>query len=163
MHEFTTLKTLYDLGVPVPKPVAAGTNSILMGYVGDEGMGAPTLHEGSPDPAEMPRLFDTVMDAIETMLANGMIHGDLSAYNILYWEGEVVLIDFPQVTDPQTNGNARDILTRDVTRVCDYFASQGVEHDARHIANRLWRQYVEPPSHIREADLSRYEQPEDEE
>jgi RIO kinase 1 len=157
MHEFTTLKTLYALGVPVPKPVAAGTNSILMGYVGDEGIGAPTLHEASPDPNVMRRLFDTVLDAIERMLANGMIHGDLSAYNILYWEGEVVLIDFPQVTDPQTNGNARDILTRDVTRVCDYFASQGVEHDAARIANRLWRQYVEPPSHIQAADLSRYE------
>ena len=63
------------------------------------------------------------------MLQNGMIHGDLSAYNILYWEGEITLIDFPQVTDSRGNTHARDILARDVTRVCEYFADQGVDND----------------------------------
>ena len=66
------------------------------------------------------------MRNIEIMLVNGMIHGDLSAYNILYWEGEITLIDFPQVTDSRVNRQAYLILERDIKRVCEYFAAQGV-------------------------------------
>ena len=77
------------------------------------------------------------------MLQHGLIHGDLSAYNILYWEGEVTLIDFPQVTEVHSNRNARFILERDVKRVCQYFARQGVSHDAAAIADDLWERYGE--------------------
>ena len=52
-----------------------------------------------------------------------MIHGDLSAFNILYWEGKVTLIDFPQVTLSESNHNAYRIFQRDVRRVCEYFAT----------------------------------------
>ncbi len=76
------------------------------------------------------------------MLRRGVIHGDLSAYNILYWEGKVVLIDFPQITDSLTNRHAREILQRDIERVCEYFRRQGVRSDATALLNDLWTRHV---------------------
>jgi len=76
------------------------------------------------------------------MLRHGMIHGDLSAYNILYWEGQIVLIDFPQVTNTHGNSNAHFILRRDVERICEYFARQGVHADASAILDRLTRRHL---------------------
>jgi len=72
------------------------------------------------------------------MLSNNVIHGDLSAYNILYWEGDIILIDFPQVISPKINRNAFRIFERDVTRVCDYFTVQGMQTNSRKLARELW-------------------------
>jgi RIO kinase 1 len=74
-------------------------------------------------------------------LRNECIHGDLSAYNILYWEGDITLIDFPQVVAPDSNPNAWNIFLRDVTRICQYFAAQGWKRDARKLASELWTSY----------------------
>jgi serine/threonine-protein kinase RIO1 len=62
----------------------------------------------------------------------------LSAYNILYWDGDISLIDFPQVVPPESNPTAWTIFLRDVTRICQYFASQGIRRDARKLAADLW-------------------------
>jgi RIO kinase 1 len=155
MYEFTTLQRLHRAGAAVPEPVAANDNSILMAYVGDERMAAPTLSEVNLSREEAPHLFQEALRNIELMLQHGMIHGDLSAYNILYWEGEITLIDFPQVTNSQNNRQARFILQRDVTRICDYFAQQGVTRNPRAIANDLWQRYVEQDGRLRAADESR--------
>ena len=76
------------------------------------------------------------------MLAQGVIHGDLSAYNILYWEGTITLIDFPQVSFVATNRNARAIFERDVTRMCEYFLVQGVRIQPNKIAAELWEHHI---------------------
>jgi RIO kinase 1 len=154
MYEFNTLKTLRAAGASVPQAISTAGNAILMGYCGDEHMAAPALSEVALDPDEARPLFDEVMRNIVLMLQHSMIHGDLSAYNILYWEGEVTLIDFPQVTDSRSNPHAREILERDIVRVCDYFARQGVESDPQRIFHRLWKRYVELDAELRAADLS---------
>ncbi|MBA3823694.1 MAG: hypothetical protein H0X24_07300 [Ktedonobacterales bacterium] len=142
MYEFVTLQTLFAAGANVPQPIAAGENAILMGYRGDGSRAAPTLSEITLDDDEAPRLFDEVLRNIALLLGIGYIHGDLSAYNILYWEGEVTLIDFPQVTAAAENPNAAFILRRDITRVCDYFAHYGVRRDPAQLTAELWREYV---------------------
>ncbi len=142
MHEHITLGRLYNLGAAVPKPMGVGENAILMTYVGDRNRPAPVLHGISLSRQEAEPLCDEVLRNVELMLAHGMIHGDLSAYNILYWEGKVTLIDFPQVTMSESNHNAYRIFQRDVRRVCEYFAMQGVERDADAIVRRLWSRYV---------------------
>jgi RIO kinase 1 len=91
------------------------------------------------------------------MLRHGLIHGDLSAYNILYWEGEIVLIDFPQVTDSARNGNAQFILQRDIERVCEYFEQYGVRTHPRGIFRQLWQTYAAPDANTIAADMSRFE------
>ena len=142
MHEFITLQRLHRLGAAVPRPISTSENAILMEYIGDRHRPAPALTGVGLAPREAPQLFAEVMRNIELMLAHRMIHGDLSAYNILYWEGAVTLIDFPQVTMSESNHNAFRIFERDVRRVCDYFAGQGVSCDAETLTRRLWQQHV---------------------
>ena len=141
MHEYTTLEHLYKLGAAVPQPMATTENGILMSYIGDGQTAAPPLCNVKLERDEAAALFDEVMRNIELMLRNDMIHGDLSAYNILYWEGAITLIDFPQVSNSRANSNAYFILQRDVTRICDYFAHQGIRADASVIVERLWDRY----------------------
>lgn len=162
MYEYNTLQTLYEIGAAVPKPLSSAENAILMGYCGDDRMAAPTLSEISLSHNEARRLFAETLRNIELMLYHAMIHGDLSAYNILYWEGEITLIDFPQVTNSRTNSHAQMILQRDITRVCEYFADQGVNSDPQGIARRMWKQHVELDEKFREADLSRMLEQDDE-
>lgn len=144
MHEHTTLQLLQRAGASVPAPVAAGDNALLMEYWGDENVAAPTLNEVDLEAGEAESLLDEVLGNIELMLGHGLIHGDLSAYNVLYWQGRITIIDFPQVTDCEGNRSARFILGRDVERVCQYFARQGAFRDAAAITADLWRRYGPP-------------------
>jgi RIO kinase 1 len=137
-YEFTTMQTLHAAGADVPEPYAMAHNAILMDYIGDPGVSAPTLNEVSLDRTEAGRLFDRTIRNIDMFLANERIHGDLSAYNILYWEGEIILIDFPQVVSPGSNRHAYEIFERDVMRVCEYFSVQGIRADAGRLAMDLW-------------------------
>lgn len=141
MHEYTAMEMLYQAGGAVPQPVAASENAILMGYVGDAQVAAPTLNQISLARDEAEPLFKEVRRNVELMLWHGLIHGDLSAYNILYWEGKITLIDFPQVTNLHANVNARAILRRDIQRVCEYFARYGVGCDPSDLLDELWYQY----------------------
>jgi RIO kinase 1 len=137
-HEYETLTKLHAVGADVPKPIARGDNVILMEYMGDLETGAPTLHEVELERDEARPLFEQLMRNIALMLSESRIHADLSAYNVLYWEGVIKLIDFPQAVDPFVNPDARELFQRDVTRICQYFARYGVRADAAHIAQEIW-------------------------
>jgi len=140
-HEFQTMQLLHEAGVDVPKPYASGNNAILMDYFGDEVMGAPTLNDVDLDHGEAKQLFERVLHNIDVMLAHNRVHGDLSAFNILYWDGEIVLIDFPQAIHPDINQSAYKIFQRDVVRVCEYFARQGVRSNPYKLASDLWQRH----------------------
>ena len=143
MHEYTTLERLYQAGGAVPQPIAAAENAILMSYHGDTQMAAPPLSEVTLDANEANHLFQEILGNVELMLQHELIHGDLSAYNILYWAGNITIIDFPQVVNCYTNPNADVIFQRDIKRVCEYFARQGVQCDAETITATLWQRYVQ--------------------
>jgi RIO kinase 1 len=143
MYEYTTLERLFREGAAVPHPVSAAENAILMGFQGDVQRAAPTLIEVAPETDEAESLFREALRNIELMLRLDVIHGDLSAYNMLYWEGKITLIDFPQVSSVETNSQARFILQRDITRTCEYFQRHGVNCDPAAILEDLWRRYAE--------------------
>lgn len=155
MYEFSTLQSLYAAGVPVPKPFSAGENAILMEYIGDENMAAPTLHEVRLEDEEAEPLFAVTLQGIATMLQKGFVHGDLSAFNILYWQGDIKLIDFPQVIDIGSNRNAHAVLRRDVTRICQYFGRYGITANPNRLTNELWDKYADTDPDDVAADLSR--------
>ena len=149
MYEYTSLERLYQAGAAVPRPFAAAENAILMSYLGDADMPAPTLQEVSLEPDEAALLFREVLRNVELMLQHDLIHGDLSAYNLLYWAGDdapgkITLIDFPQVVNSRTNPKAHFIFRRDIARVCDYFSRQGVKCHPAAIAEELWYRYGAP-------------------
>ena len=81
-----------------------------MSYIGDEGFAAPQLRSYDVEDAdEAEALVDQVLPAIERMLFLNVVHGDLSPYNVLVWEGQVTVIDLPQAVDPRKNRHARGV------------------------------------------------------
>ena len=163
MHEFSAMETLWHAGADVPEPIAATDNAILMTYVGDDRAAAPTLREVQLDRAMAPTVFERIQENIELLLTWGVIHGDLSAYNILWWEDEPTIIDFPQVVHPGENDAAFEIFARDVRRVCEYFARQGVETEPEQITAELWQRHVPEDAVDRAAEASRHLVPLEEE
>ena len=143
-YEYQTMTRLHAAGIDVPRPLKHGENALLMEYVGDEVMPAPALSQATVSPADAPRLFGRMLDNIEAMLAAQVVHGDLSAYNVLYWQGRLHIIDFPQVVDPYNNPDAFAIFRRDVERICQYFDRLGVGSQPGRIARDLWHKHIRP-------------------
>ncbi len=141
-NEFSTQQKLYEAGADVPKPISHQDNGILMEFVGDEQTAAPTLSQITLERDEAESLFKRVMHNVALMLEHHLIHGDLSAYNILYWEGKLTLIDFPQMVEARHNPHAFELFQRDVTRVCQYFARFGVRSDPVQLTLDLWEPYM---------------------
>jgi RIO kinase 1 len=138
-REWETLRLLSDAGAPVPRPIEATDRAILMSYIGDEDDAARQLHRYRlSGPAEAEDLLEQCLRAIERMLFHDVIHGDLSPFNVLVWDGQIRVIDFPQAVDPKKNRHAEALLTRDVERVCEHLARRGATRDAARIAADLW-------------------------
>ncbi len=141
-NEYRTQTKLYKVGANVPQPIAFQGNTILMAYIGDGYGPAPTLSEIILPQDEAQSLFQRTMENVTLMLDNHLIHGDLSAYNILYWEGEIFIIDFPQMVEARHNPHAFELLKRDIQRVCDYYGRFGVASDPVQLALALWQPYM---------------------
>ena len=140
-HEFDMLCRLHFGGADVPTPHAAAGSAILMEFVGDEEGPAPQLRELRLTACAARGMLDRLIWNVERLLANNVIHADLSAYNILVHNGRPRIIDLPQAIDPRTNGHARELLARDLDRVCRHFERFGVHTDAAGLAADLWQRY----------------------
>ncbi|MGE5222242.1 MAG: RIO1 family regulatory kinase/ATPase [Omnitrophica WOR_2 bacterium] len=141
-HEYLTMQVLHKAGADVPRPVAQSGNAILMEFIGEEGSPAPVLSDVRLPYDEARPMFKRLVEDVGIFLAHDRIHADLSAYNILYWEGKGTLIDFPQVVDPIFNPNGARMLLRDVTRLCQYFYGYGIKADPQKLTNDLWGAYL---------------------
>jgi RIO kinase 1 len=147
--EFQTLTRLFRAGADVPEPILHTPASppfvpaaaVLMEFLGDADGPAPMLRNVDLPPEDARDLFDLILDNIELWLADNIIHGDLSASNILYWEDSLVVIDFPQAVDPRQNPNAFELLRRDVENVCSHWEKYGVRESAFDIAHDLWQRW----------------------
>jgi RIO kinase 1 len=140
-HEFETLRVLARAGSNVPRPLGRSSGALAMEWIGEADAPAPQLKELRFSPTEALPLFEQLLADIETWLACNVVHGDLSAYNILFDGQRLVAIDFPQACDPRTNANAPMLLARDVDNVCRYFARLGVEADGGALADGLWQRF----------------------
>jgi len=141
-HEFQNLTVLHDAGPEVPEPYLHTGNAILMEYIGDREMPAPTLQSVALGRGEARAVLARLLNDVELMLACNRIHADLSAYNVLYWQGRVTVIDLPQAIDSRYNPQAFALLQRDLERLGTYFARQGAPLDAAGTALDLWQRYV---------------------
>ena len=82
----------------------------------------------SPEAAQ--QVFERVVANLEIFVDVGIVHADVSPDNILYWDGGIKIIDFPQAVDLYGNPNAPDLFARDVKNVCDFFSRCGVRCSA---------------------------------
>lgn len=143
-EEWEALRTLWKAKASVPTPVITHENIILMTYIGDVDHPAPKLSEVQLSRDQWDDAFHQVIDNQRIMLKHFLVHGDLSPYNILYWEGKVWFIDFPQTVDLEKNTNSVDLLYRDLKNVCTFFNRKGVNHDPHALFEELLEMKYEP-------------------
>jgi len=142
--EWQSLVNLWQLDVPVPYPVQIDGTEILMEWITVDGDSAPRLAQTRPAPDLLQSYFDQLREAMATMAQEGMVHGDLSAYNILAAGERLVIIDLPQVVDLVGNPTGMDFLLRDCTNVCGWFRSRGLEVDGHDLFAELVTQPARP-------------------
>lgn len=128
-HEFTTLRRLWTAGVSVPYPVELTDHGFLMQYVGTLGEAAPRLADVRLEPGEAAVVLERVIDELRIFVREGIVHGDLSAYNVLLQDRRPWIIDLPQAVDLYGHPEGRELFARDVENVCLYFGARGVRCD----------------------------------
>ncbi|MER2599807.1 MAG: RIO1 family regulatory kinase/ATPase [Caldilineales bacterium] len=140
-HEYAMLRALHAAGADVPRPIGHLGNTILMEYFGEVNQPAPTLSSARLESNEAQPLFERLLWHVELMLRQNRVHGDLSAYNVLYWQGRAVVIDFPQAVIALRNPHALRLLQRDIERLTQYFAPYGVKLNAAAHTQALWERF----------------------
>jgi len=125
--EFANLKRARNAGVRVPEPIAIERNVLVMEYLGGEDQRAKRLNEVD---VENPRTaFEVVREYMRRLYGAGLIHGDLSEYNVVVHEGELCLLDLGQAVTVH-HPNSREFLERDCYNVAAFFRRQGLGVDA---------------------------------
>lgn len=138
-EEYRQLHVLYQMGVPVPKPIAHAGNVILMEFIGDEDGPAPRLSEAGLSREEAQEALEQAIYNLGLILSAGKIHGDYSTFNLLWQRGRVMVIDFPQVVEWDKNPLAMQILERDVRGLCRTFGHLGLHPKPEAVLRRVWQ------------------------
>jgi RIO kinase 1 len=141
--EVTTLNRLADAGVRVPKMFCYTEGILLMELVVDEqGNPAPRLNDLRLTAEQARDYHRAIIGQIVLMLCAGIIHGDLSEYNILVGGDGLVIIDLPQAIDAAGNNNAGKMLERDVANMAAYFGRFAPELLENDYGKEIWKLYA---------------------
>ncbi|WP_439106713.1 PA4780 family RIO1-like protein kinase [Congregibacter sp.] len=142
--EVDALYRLARAEVRVPQPYGCFDGVLLMELVTDEdGDVAPRLNDVSMSAEQAREDHALMMQYVLRMLAAGLIHGDLSEFNVLVDEDGPVIIDLPQAVDAAGNNNAQSMLTRDIRNITEYYAQFAPELLDTHYAEELWGLFEE--------------------
>ena len=131
--EWNMMQRLWAAGAPVPFPVEQVERGLLMEYIGDEEAAAPRLAQAPLRRDELPGLLGQFREGLRAFARAGIVHGDLSPYNLLVWDGVLWFIDLPQAVPYLENKNATDFLYRDVQNVSAWFLRKGLAVDPEEI------------------------------
>ncbi len=123
--EYRNLQEAARAKIRVPTPIALESNVLIMEFLGKDGVSAPTLKEQSPDdPIKTYKLLLTYMKRLYQKAE--LVHGDLSEYNLITWNGKLVMFDMSQSV-PTLHPLAQFLLNRDITNVNRFFSRIGVK------------------------------------
>jgi RIO kinase 1 len=140
--EIAALYRLAHAGVRVPQPHGVYDGVLLMELVVDaHGDPAPRLNEVDITAEQAHQWHAFMMTQVVRMLCIGLIHGDLSEYNVLVGAGGPVIIDLPQAVNAASNNNALYMLERDVNNMRVSFARAAPELLQTQYAQEIWRLY----------------------
>lgn len=131
--EFDVMTRLWHAGVSVPYPIAYADDVFDLEYVGSWEMAAPQLSAARISTEQLADAFEQLIVGLRVITSAGIAHGDLSAYNLLWWDDRLWFIDFPQSVDIAANLQGVDFLHRDVLNVCGWFERQGFVVDAEEV------------------------------
>ncbi|GGK10502.1 PA4780 family RIO1-like protein kinase [Pseudomonas matsuisoli] len=137
--EVAALFRLAAAGVRVPKPYDFLDGVLLMEMVDDgEGDAAPRLNDVDLTPEDAREFHAFMIDEIVKMLCAGLVHGDLSEFNVLLGPDGPVIIDLPQAVDAAANNHAFRMLERDVRNMAEYFGQFAPELRYTRYAKEMW-------------------------
>jgi RIO kinase 1 len=140
--EVDALYRLAAAGVRVPTPHNFCDGVLLMDLVADEhGDAAPRLNDVPFSPADARAHHATLLKEVVRMLCAGIVHGDLSEFNILLAADGPVIIDLPQAVDAAGNNHAQRMLLRDVTNLKDFFGRFAPELMRSQFGPEIWDLY----------------------
>jgi RIO kinase 1 len=122
--EFANLKRARAAGVRVPEPIAVQRNVLVMEFLGRDGDRAHRLNEVDVENPET--AYEVVREYMRRLYDAGLVHGDLSEYNLVIHEGELAVLDLGQAVTVH-HPNYRDFLERDCRNVASFFARQGAD------------------------------------
>jgi RIO kinase 1 len=140
--EVDALYTVAEAGVRVPHPFGCFEGVLLMELITDEaGDVAPRLNDVVMSEEQAIEDHEQVMDYVLRMLCAGIVHGDLSEFNVLVDEYGPVIIDLPQAVDASANNNAKAMLMRDVENITHYYGQFAPELLASKYGQEMWALY----------------------
>lgn len=146
--EVNALYRLANAGVRVPTPYGCFDGVLLMELITyDDGQVAPRLNDISMNPELAIADHAVVMKYILRMLCAGVVHGDLSEFNVLLDDHGPVIIDLPQAVDAAGNNNARAMLERDVNNMTTYYGQYAPELLRTQYAKEIWALYEDGKLH----------------
>lgn len=146
--EVDALYRLARAGVRVPRPYGCVDGVLLMELITDEdGDIAPRLNDVAMDPDQAREDHALMMHYVMRMLCEGLVHGDLSEFNVLVNEEGPVIIDLPQAVDAASNNNARAMLERDVSNITEYYAGFAPDLRDSRYAQELWALFEDGELH----------------
>jgi RIO kinase 1 len=137
MQEWAMLRRAAESGVTVPHPVEQTDHGLMMEFIGNRSQAAPKLVQARLSGDELSSAWTQLLHNLRALTAAGLVHADLSAYNLLWWEGRLIVIDFPQAVEFVTNSDAYELLHRDVANVGEWFARHGVSVDVEAVYAEL--------------------------
>jgi RIO kinase 1 len=137
MQEWTMLRRAWASGAAVPYPVEHTGDGVLMEFIGDRTMAALKLVQAKLSAAELGSAWAQLLESLRALTAAGLVHADLSVYNLLWWQGRLVVIDLPQAVEFTTNTDAYELLHRDVANVGAWFVRQGADVDVEGVYAEL--------------------------
>jgi RIO kinase 1 len=140
--EVEALYKLSAAGVRVPQPYNFVEGVLLMELVVDnQGAAAPRLNDLTLSKELAIEYHDLLIKEVVRMLCAGIVHGDLSEFNILIDSSGPVIIDLPQAVDAAANNNAPSMLERDVSNLAAYFGRFAPELLATNYGKEMWKVY----------------------
>jgi RIO kinase 1 len=140
--EVDALYRLAAAGVRVPQPYNFVEGVLLMELITDEqGSAAPRLNDLELSREQALEYHGLLIKEVVRMLCAGIVHGDLSEYNILVDANGPVIIDLPQAVDAAANNNAARMLERDVDNLADYFGRFAPELLTTQYGKEIWKLY----------------------
>jgi len=143
-REYRNLLKAREANVKAPKPIAFKDNILVMEFIGDnEGSPALKLKDSAPkNKKALKEFFDEVIEDIIKLKKAGLVHGDLSEFNILNHNNHPVLIDFSQGS-PMKSSNADELLVRDIHNIVKFFCKNGLDIDEEEIRQKIGKVKVE--------------------